>query len=145
MAETVLGDRLERSVRERAARAGAFAAVQMEVALKREFQPHRKSGDTQASVSVRLLGLTATRIEYVAVATTPQARYVNDGTPRHFINARPGGVLRFQWPAGPPELQHKDGFYYFARVDHPGYVGDAWWDRTIATWTELVDGAFGRL
>ena len=145
MAETALGERLERRIRERAARAGARAAVRMETELKSRFQVHRKSGDTQASVRVTLGSVTATSIEYLAVATTPQAKFVNDGTPRHFIYARPGGALRFQWPAGPPELRHKDGFYYFAHVDHPGYIGDPWWDETVARWSEFVDDALAAL
>jgi len=141
VAVTAIGARLERQIRERAARAAAFAAVKMETNLKSAFQVHRKTGDTQRSISVRRSLITPTRIEYVARVTTPQAAWVNDGTPAHIITPRnPGGVLRFQWPGAPGHLVHKDGFVYLKSVNHPGYAGDGWWDNTIARWHEfLVD------
>lgn len=141
MASTEFGARLERAVRERAARAAATAAVQMEVNLKRNFQPHRKSGDTQAATSVRLESLTETTITYVARADTPQARFTNDGTRPHVIAARNAKTLRFQWPDGPASLRGRDGFYHFTSVNHPGYRGSGWWDFTLATWHDLLENA----
>jgi len=139
VAETAIGARLERQIRERAARAAAFAAVKMETELRAAFQPHRKSGDTQRSISVRRSLITPTRIEYVARVTTPQSSWVNDGTPPHRITPRdPNGVLRFQWPGAPAHLVHKDGFVYLKGVDHPGYAGDGWWDNTIRRWHEFL-------
>jgi len=142
MAETAIGERLERSVRRRGAEAAARAAVKMETALKAAFQVHRDTGETQRSITVRLASVTATRIEYLARVTTKQAKWVNDGTPPHPITPRkPGGVLRFKWAGAPAELVSKDGYTYLRSVSHPGYKGDGWWDDTIQQWHEfLQDG-----
>lgn len=149
MPQTALGERLERKVRERAGRIAQTAATKMEVELKRNFQPHRKSGDTQRSISVRLETVTATSLTFVARATTPQARYVNDGTRPHPIAARgnvAGGskwpsyrrgesLLVFNWP--------KAGMFpaRFRWVQHPGYRGSGWWDYTIAQWHDRLRDA----
>ncbi len=41
--------------------------------------------------------------------------YVHEGTKPHIINAKPGGVLAFNWPAGPT-----GGMFFAASVNHPG-------------------------
>lgn len=148
MVLTVSADRLRRQVRERAARTGAQAAVSMQTALRREFGPHRKSGATQAATKVTLESVTATRLTYRAEADTPQARFVNDGTQPHVITPKRNPSAPYtggKWPmyvSGEPLL-----VFYWARVgsivrfrwvDHPGYKGDNWWDRTIDRWVEFV-------
>jgi hypothetical protein len=142
-------DGLRRQVRERAALAGARAAVSLQTQLRGAFGQHRKSGATQSATRVTLQGVSATRITYLAVADTPQAKFVNDGTPAHVITPRAnptanatGGkwprfisgepLLVFDWPKGG---MHPARFRW---VDHPGYKGDPWWDRTIERWPELV-------
>lgn len=130
MAETAIGERIERQVRERAARAGAQAAVSLEIALKREFQPHHDTGDTQASISVRPASFTATRIEYLAVVTTPQARFINDGTRAH-------GPVTAPFLVFTPKGSNRKVFTRWVR----GITADPWWDRTIARWSEFVEDA----
>lgn len=151
MTTTVLGERLERSMRERAARVGARAAVAMETNLRRNFQPHRKSGDTQAATSVRLESATPTTLTYIAKADTPQARYVNDGTRAHIITpkANPSAPSGSKWPRfirGEPLLVFdwpKAGMHpaRFRWVEHPGYRGSGWWDFTIAQWHDFLEQA----
>ena len=135
MADTALGERLERSLRARAAKAGAIAAVRLQTDLVRNFQPHRKSGETQERTSVRLESLTATTITYIARADTPQAKWVNDGTPRHPIRGNPW--LVFYWARVGRVVR-------FHEVDHPGYRGDGWWDHTIAFWPFYVEDAWAQ-
>jgi hypothetical protein len=144
MAETAFGERLERAVRERAGRAAHTAASRMQGELVRGFEPHRKSGDTQRSIRVDFAGVTATSIEFVAHADTPQAVFTNDGTQPHIIQARNVRFLRFQWPDGPAQLRSRDGFFYFTHVNHPGYRGSGWWDINIARWHDLLAEAFGQ-
>lgn len=152
MTTTVLGGRLERTMRERAARVAGRAAGAMEVNLRRNFQPHRKSGDTQAATSVRLESATPFTLTYVAKAETPQARYVNDGTRPHIITpkANPAApATGGKWPrfvSGEPLLVFdwpKAGMYpaRFRWVEHPGYRGSGWWDFTIAMWHDLLEQA----
>ena len=124
--------------------------MRLQTDLVRNFQVHRKSGATQESTSVRLESLTATTITYTAKAETPQARWVNDGTPAHVITPRrnPGATSGPKAPVrrGEPAL-----VFFWARagrvvafrwVDHPGYRGDGWWDHTIAFWPLYVEDAW---
>lgn len=155
MATTDLGKRLEDRIRKRAARAGIEAAVKMQSELRRSFSPHRKSGDTQRATTVRPGSGSSSTLVFVARADTPQARYVNDGTPPHVITPKanrgavtgskwprfiPGEpLLVFDWPAGG---MHPARFRW---VDHPGYRGSGWWDFTIAQWHDLLVDAFDAL
>lgn len=152
MATTSFGERLERRIRERAGQIGARAAVRMEVNLKRNFQPHRKSGATQAATTVRLESVTSTSLTYVAKADTPQARWVNDGTRPHPIapRARPWHVGGPKFPparrqpgeSGPVNLsfvwEKAGGRITIRWVEHPGYRGSGWWDFTIAQWHDVL-------
>lgn len=149
---TVLGQRLDRRVRNKAVLAGNRAAVALEVQLRRNFQPHRKSGDTQAATSVRPESQTGTTLTWVAKADTPQARYVNDGTRAHPIAARGNAAAGSKWPTfqrGERLLVFdwaRAGMFpaRFRWVSHPGYRGSGWWDFTIATWPDLVQSAYSQ-
>jgi len=155
MTTTELGRGLEARVRKRAARAGAIAAVRMQTELRKSFAPHRKSGDTQRATTVKLDTLTETSISYIAKADTPQASFVNDGTPPHVITpkANPGAVAGSKWPSfvrGEPLLVFnwpRGGMFpaRFRWVDHPGYKGSGWWDFTIAQWHDFLQEAFDEL
>lgn len=134
MAETALGARLEQAIRLRAGALGARAAVRMETELRSAFQPHRDTGDTQASVRVRPVGFTSTRIEYLAEATTPQGRYINDGTRAH-------GPVTARFLVFTPKGSNRKVFTTWVR----GITADPWWDRTIARWHEFLEDALAEL
>lgn len=135
MTATALGSRLERQLRSKAALAGNKAAVALEINLRRNFQPHRKTGATQAATSVRLESVAASSLTWVAKAETPQARYVNDGTQPHEIHALNAPFLVFFW-------ERLGRVVRFRSVQHPGYRGSGWWDFTLATWPDLVETAY---
>lgn len=157
MATTDLGKRIERRVASRARRASGRAAVKMQTELRRNFAPHKKSGDTQRATTVREDSFTASTITYLAKANTPQARYVNDGTRPHVIapKANPGAPYDGlgKWPRfirGEPLLvfpwaRMGGRIVRFRWVDHPGYRGSGWWDFTIAQWHDFLVDAYAEL
>ena len=130
MAETAIGERLERAVRERGARAAALAAVKMETSLRAAFQVHRDTGETQRSISVRLSALTPTRIEYTAKVSTPQAQWINDGTQAH-------GPVTARFLVFTPKGSGRTVFTKWVR----GITADHWWDDTIAQWHDFLQDA----
>jgi hypothetical protein len=134
VADTALGERLERGVRERAARAGALAAVRMETALKTAWQPHRDTGQTTQAIKVQPLAFSSDRIEYLAEARTPQAEWVNDGTVAH-------GPVTAPFLVFTPKGSSRKVFTTWVK----GIVGDHWWDNTVQQWSEFVDEALSAL
>lgn len=145
-------DGLRRRVRERAGFAAAYAAKKVELDLIRNFSPHRKSGETQSAISVRLDSLEADSVTYLAKADTPQARYVNDGTPPHTIAPKGGSASGSKWPRrvkGERLLVFdwpKAGMFpaRFRWVDHPGYKGSGWYDLALSNWHDYLAEGLSR-
>lgn len=92
------------------------------------------------------------RTEFGGSITYPTqvANFTNEGTGPHIIRARAGRVLRFVWPAGPPELASPRGSatFFFPQVNHPGaHKHDGWWDKRVnqTVWANLIRSAASRV
>lgn len=94
------------------------------------YQTH-EPGMLRDSIAVNVR-FDQTVFSFHAVATAPHASFTNDGTSAHPIVAVNTRVLRFDWPRG--------GLHpaFMPRVNHPGYGGSHWWDRTLERWPDIL-------
>lgn len=126
---------LRQKVQTRAARAQVLAAADMKTAY-RAASPY-KSGDTQESVDVVNFVVGRDRLTCVAHATTPQARWTDEGTRPHTIRPRHKKVLRFKY---------KGRLVYARQVNHPGTKATRWFSSLGAReWGPALERAFRRL
>lgn len=126
---------LREKVRTRAARAQILASVDMKTAYRRA-APYA-SGDTQESIDIINVVAGGDRLTCTAVATTPQAKWTDEGTKPHTIRPRTKKALRFRYK----------GRIVFAKVvNHPGNDGTGWFSKLgKREWGPTLQRAFGRL
>lgn len=126
---------LRQKVTTRARQAQVLAAADMRTRY-RTAAPYAK-GDTQASVDVINFTASPSELRCTAVATTPQARYTDEGTTAHTIRPRNKKALRFR----------VGGRIVFAKVvNHPGNKGTGWFSRLgPREWNGALQRAFQRL
>lgn len=126
---------LRQKITTRARQAQVLAAADMKTRY-RTAAPH-KSGDTQESVDVINFTANTSELRCTAVATTPQAKYTDEGTRAHVIRPRNKKVLRFKYR----------GRIVFAReVNHPGTRATHWFSRTgPREWNGALQRAYQRL
>lgn len=126
---------LRRTVASRAQRAQVLAAVDMKTAYRRA-SPYEK-GDTQRSVDVINFTIGPAQLTCTAVATTPQAKFTDEGTEPHVIRPRTKKVLRFRYR----------GRIVFAKVvNHPGNRGTHWFSELgRREWGPSLQRAYQRL
>ncbi len=123
-----------------ATRRGLARAGQRGAALLQAFAPRSTQQRDHLADSFRsAVGGTGTEL-YADITTTmpDRARFVREGTRPHPITARPGGVLRFDWPQGP----RGPGIYFFRRVNHPGTAPN---DFVAAALDEIRQAALAEL
>lgn len=130
---------LRRQVQTRAARAQVMAAATMKTKY-RAAAPYGKgpeAGATQASVDViNFTGSTA-QLACTAVATTPQAKYTDEGTEPHVIRARNKKALRFRY---------RGRIVVVKLVNHPGNKGTGWFSKLGARdWPAALQQSFRSL
>ena len=126
---------LRTKVTTRARQAQAIAAAGMRTHYRRA-APH-KTGATQDSVDVIDFRTTGTQLRCTAVATTPQARYTDEGTKPHVIRPRRAKALRFRY---------RGRIVYARKVNHPGNKGTRWFRNTGPRhWHTELQRAFARL
>lgn len=126
---------LRQQVQTRAARAQVNAAADMHTRY-RSAAPY-KSGDTFRSIDI--VNFTVGRFQLVctAVATTPQAKWTDEGTEPHVIRARNKKALRFRY---------RGRIVYAKVVHHPGSRGTRWFSRLgRREWSGSLQRAYQRL
>lgn len=126
---------LRQKVTTRARQAHVIAAAEMKTKY-RAAAPY-KSGDTQASVDVINFTAGTAQLGATAVATTPQAKWTDEGTEAHTIRPRNKKLLRFR----------VGGRIVFAKVvHHPGNEGTRWFSNTgPREWSGALQRAYQRL
>ena len=126
---------LRTKVTARARQAQVIAAADMRVKY-RNAAPY-KSGATQDSINVVGFTTGPTELRCTAVATTPQAKWTDEGTRPHIIRPRNAKALRFRIR----------GRTVYARVvHHPGNKGTRWFRNTgPREWSGALQRAFTRL
>lgn len=126
---------LRQKITTRAGQAQVLAAADMRTRYRRA-APH-KSGDTQESVDVINFSATPTELRFTAVATTPQAKWTDEGTQPHVIRPRNKKALRFRYR----------GRIVFAKVvHHPGNKATRWFRNTgPREWNGALQRAYQRL
>lgn len=126
---------LRTKVTARANQARVLAANEMRTHYRRAAP--LKTGATQDSVDIIDFRSSATALTCTAVATTPQAKFTNDGTRPHKIRPRNAKVLRFKY---------RGRIVYAREVNHPGNKGTRWFTNTgPRRWHQALQSAYGRL
>ncbi len=141
---------LHRLVATRARQAQVLAAADMKTRY-RNAAPY-KSGATQASVDVINFTVTPTQLRCTAVATTPQAKWTDEGTRAHTIRARKGKALRFRIGGrtyrvlGVPFVESGGSVVFAKSVKIPAYKGTKWFRNTgPREWHGALQRAYQRL
>lgn len=96
-----------------------------------------KSGETRAKSQIRVKSITPAHVRWEAIADTPQANYTNDGTRPHVIRPRTAKALSFFWPKLGKRV-------FFAKVNHPGFQGTGWFDKTIEQFPNWLEQEYPR-
>lgn len=130
---------LRQQLQRRAARAQVLAANEMRTAYRRA-APHGKgpgAGATLASVDVVNFTTGAQRLTCTAVATTPQAKYTDEGTKPHTIRAKNKQALRFRY---------RGRIVIVKSVQHPGNKATHWFSSLgKREWGPQLQRAFRNL
>ncbi len=126
---------LRQTVTTRARQAQVLAAADMRTRYRRA-APH-KTGATQASIDIINFRTGGTELRCTATATTPQAKFTDEGTRPHVIRPRRAKALRFRV---------NGRIVYAQKVSHPGNKGTRWFTNTgPREWHGALERAFGRL
>ncbi len=126
---------LRQTVTTRARQAQVLAAADMRTRYRRA-APYQ-TGDTQDSVDIINFRTGGTELRCTAVATTPQAKFTDEGTRPHIIRPRNKKALRFR----------VGGRIVFATVvHHPGNKATRWFRNTgPREWHGALERAFRRV
>lgn len=130
---------LRQQMQTRARRAQALAANDMRTSYRRAAPVGKgpEAGATLASVDVVNFSTSPTRLTCTAVATTPQAKFTDEGTRPHTIRARNKKALRFRY---------KGRIVVAKSVNHPGNKGTGWFSKLGAReWSGALQRAYQRL
>jgi hypothetical protein len=139
VAVTVSADRLERALAERAADlAERLGANFVDEARRRV---HRRTGETWAQIQAHPPVIAPGKVTVTVESAAESSRYQDEGTGiygpegRRITALRPGGVLRFDWPAA--------GGIVFAR-SVAGSPGSHFWTEALRAWPQIVRQSTGR-
>lgn len=124
---TLDGVRAQLAVEARARAERAARQIQSEL----ERTAPVNTGTLKRSQSVRVTGQTPNLITAEAVADTPYAVYVSEGTRAHEIRPRRANVLSFYWPK-------RGATVFFAKVNHPGTAANDWFKTAVGKWSRYL-------
>lgn len=127
-----IADQLRPIVEDRGKEIRDKAADDLDRALRESAEPHKKTGELEAGISVTTADLGEI-LRATARSESPQGDYLEEGTVPHRIEPRdPAGVLVFEI----------DGMVIFSKhVQHPGTTATLWWSSVVERWSEFLEGA----
>lgn len=96
------------------------------VAIAREEAPKR-TGSFASDINSKAF-VSGKNLVGEVYLPSPLGAFIQRGTRPHVIRSRrPGGALRFDWPA-------KGGMHFFRSVRHPGTRANPFMDRAVQIW-----------
>ncbi len=96
--------------------------------------PVGETAELRRKTGVEVTSASGNRITAVAVIDVDYGAFVIQGTRPHVIRAKPGGVLRFNWPKA-------GGIVFFAKVNHPGNAPNPFFNQVVNRWGQYLTRA----